>query len=110
MGADIPGLHSLAAVIMIRQAQRDFTNLDISWGCPDEGLHQGPGEARRRGVDECRGGEWDRQGIPEFLLHDYYKDNDVGIDFEDDVHTLISDSKLGQSYWAQAAAYSIYTR
>ena len=49
MGADIPGLHSLAAVIMIRHAQRDFTNLDISWGNPDEGQHQGPGRGKEAG-------------------------------------------------------------
>ena len=28
----------------------------------------------------------------------------------DDVHTLLRDSGLGHSYWAEAAAYSIYTR
>ncbi len=37
VGADIPGLRSLAAVIMMRDARRDLTNLDISWGNPDEG-------------------------------------------------------------------------
>jgi tetratricopeptide (TPR) repeat protein len=37
---------------------------------------------------------FDRQGIPEILLQSYYKDSDDDVNFEDDLHTLISYSLL----------------
>src|SRR5256886_1569104 len=38
---------------------------------------------------------FDRQGIPESLLNNHYQDDDMGGDFEDDLHTLSSYSLIG---------------